>query len=664
MSVLDELSRPEGPDISGLGLKVGLEVHRQIEGTKLFCSCPTDLSDDPFDTVRRKLNITRSELGEEDDAVQMEVGRGRVNTYQVQASQCLVELDEEPPHPPSQGHIETALVVAKMLNAIVPSEVQFMRKLVADGSDTTGFQRTALVGLGGHIDVMGLRLGIVSVCIEEDAARKISETDEGPVYRLDRLGTPELEVTTEPTMNDPELAGAAARTIGDMLRSTGLFKRGIGTIRQDVNVSIEGGARTELKLVQELNMVPRTIVTEAIRQHLLIEVASVLRERGVTPLSIPLTVVDVTDLFFSTSSKVVQNGLKGGGRVLALPLKGFGGLMGERTVMARLQGSSTALVRKGVDDVRRLGPEFAYHVRVRTGLKGLFHSDELPSYGITVEELTAVQEHLGVDPALDGFVMVCAEHGRAMEALKAVHRRALASLLGVPSEVRRPLPDGRSEYMRPMPGPARMYPETDIPTIVITDDMKEAARKRVPEAPSARVHRLAVGFGLSEETVRSLNNLELLDELEGLSASADPKLVSLLLLQGYPRAREKGLDPSSLSEKALLGTISGVGEGLYSKEALPSVLCQLLTLRISGMDEESALRDARKACSGDTDLGVLVEAARKVAESGRDIIMAKGEGALGPLMGPLMKEMRGRFDGALISSTLKDGIRRVMEGRD
>lgn len=378
---------------------------------------------------------------------------------------------------------------------------------------------------------------------------------------------------------------------------------------------------------------------------------------------IPLEVVDVTDLFISTRSKVVLNGLRTGGRVVALPLKGFGGLMGERTVMARLQGRPLERVRNGIDDVRRLGPEFAYHVRVRTGLKGLFHSDELPDYGITDAELAWVWERLGTDPAIDGFVMVCAEHDRAFEALKTVHRRALASLAGVPSEVRRPLPDGRSEYMRPMPGPARMYPETDIPPIPVTKDLLASASSKVPEDPILRLDRLDKGLGLSSGTLKALSDLELLDELEGLSASADPKLVSLLLLQGYPRAKEKGLDPTLLSEKALLGTISGIGEGLYSKEALPSVLCQVLALCHEGLDEGTALMEAKMAISGPSDRTVLIEAARKVAESGRDIIMAKGEGALGPLMGPLMKQMRGRFDGALISSTLLEEIRKVLEGR-
>jgi glutamyl-tRNA(Gln) amidotransferase subunit E len=370
--------------------------------------------------------------------------------------------------------------------------------------------------------------------------------------------------------------------------------------------------------------------------------------------------VDVSDIFSSTRSKVMQNGLKGGGKALALLLKGYGGLMGERTVMARLQGGSLENVRKGVDDVRRLGPELAYHVRVRTGLKGLFHSDELPDYGISPEEVASVRDRFGADPHLDGFVIVCADPEKAYEALKVVHRRALAALDGIPPEVRRPLPDGRSEYMRPLPGPARMYPETDIPPIPLTKDLMEGARKGVPEAPSARAERLIRDLGLSGETIRSLGNLELLDELEDLSASADPRMVSFLLLQGFPRAKERGYNPSSLSKGAILRTIQGVKEGRFSKEALPSVLCQVLALRSEGKDERTSLDEAIGASSSNSDLEVLREAARKVAENGRDMIVLKGEGALGPLMGPLMKEMRGRFDGALISKVLREEIVRTM----
>jgi glutamyl-tRNA(Gln) amidotransferase subunit E len=327
-----------------------------------------------------------------------------------------------------------------------------------------------------------------------------------------------------------------------------------------------------------------------------------------------------------------------------------------------------------LDDVRRLGPEFAYHVRVRTGLKGLFHSDELPDYGITSEEFSSVNSRLRTEASRDGFVIVCAEEATAIEALRAVYERAREAIDGVPSEVRRPLQDGSSEYMRPMPGSARMYPETDIPPIPITNKDLEEARGMLPEDPERRIERMGRELGLSQETLNQLVNLELLDDMEDLcSGHADPRLASLLLLQGFPKARERGLDPSSAPKDVLLRVLDEVIKGSFAKEAIPEVLCQVLE-RILSKRSEGRIQDPRimgtdeleeiltRASSGRGAESEMRDLARRLATEKHDLIMERGENAVGPLMGLIMKEFRGKVDGAVVSRVMREEVLRVLGG--
>ncbi|MEM4138937.1 MAG: Glu-tRNA(Gln) amidotransferase subunit GatE, partial [Sulfolobaceae archaeon] len=240
-------------DYKKLGLKVGLEIHQQLNTThKLFCNCPTTLSEEYTATLVRYLRPVMSELGEVDVAALFEWEKGKRYIYRLSRPTCLVEYDEEPPHSINEEALKIAIAITLALGGEVVDEVYVMRKTVIDGSNTSGFQRTAIVGLGGKIlDEEGV-VGIQTIALEEDAARKISETSEEVLYNLDRLGIPLIEISTAPDIKTPEQAERVALKIGQLLRLTGKVKRGIGTIRQDLNVSIDGGVKTEIKGVQRL----------------------------------------------------------------------------------------------------------------------------------------------------------------------------------------------------------------------------------------------------------------------------------------------------------------------------------------------------------------------------------------------------------------------------
>lgn len=254
-------------DYSKLKFKCGLEIHQQIDTNKLFCDCPSVLrNDEPDREFHRKLHAVAGESGEVDVAAKYQAGLKKEFVYQFyNDSNCLIELDEEPPHNLNEDALKTALQISILLNCEIIPITQIMRKTVINGSNTSGFQRTVLIARDGFVETSLGRVGIATICLEEDSAREVSSDDKKTIYRLDRLGIPLIEIATAPDIKSPEQAKEVALYIGDVLRSCKV-KRGIGTIRQDVNVSIRGENRVELKGVQDMRTFLKTIDNEVLRQ--------------------------------------------------------------------------------------------------------------------------------------------------------------------------------------------------------------------------------------------------------------------------------------------------------------------------------------------------------------------------------------------------------------
>ena len=255
-------------DYQKLSFKCGLEIHQQLSGKKLFCDCPTINSDEKSDIkIERKLRAVAGETGEIDIAAKHETQKGKKFIYVSNSEDtCLVEYDESPPLPMNNEALETALQISLLLNAQITNEIQIMRKTVVDGSNTSGFQRTSLVATNGYIETSKGKVNIPIICLEEEAAQKLKETPDSITYKLDRLGIPLIEIATSPDIQDAEHAKEVASKLGMILRSTELCKRGIGTIRQDLNMSIKNGARTEIKGFQDLKSIPKAIEKEVERQ--------------------------------------------------------------------------------------------------------------------------------------------------------------------------------------------------------------------------------------------------------------------------------------------------------------------------------------------------------------------------------------------------------------
>lgn len=635
ISSFEEGEKIEKYDYCELGLKAGLEIHQQLDSKeKLFCRCPTlirDVGDSNFEFFRY-LRATESELGEKDRAAVEQTLVRRKYIYKAYDTTCLIENDEEPPRELNEEALEIALEIAKLFNMKPVDQMHVMRKIVVDGSNTSGFQRTAFLASGGLIETSNGTCGIESLCLEEEAAQKIEENGDSIVYSLDRLGIPLAEIATAPDIKSPGHAREVAEYIGMVLRSTGRVKRGLGTIRQDVNISIAKGARVEIKGVQALDLIEEIVRREVERQLKLLSIRQQLLEKKAFVCE---EIFDVTGLFADTRSKVLQKGIKKG-VILAAHLRKFNGFVG-----------------KEIQPGRRLGTEFSDRAKT-AGVGGLFHTDELPNYGITEKEVIALRNAMGSGPE-DAIVMVADEPEKARLAIGAVITRAKEVLVGVPEETRRAFPDGNTAYMRPLPGADRMYPETDVPQIKISEEYFNSLE--LPELLTERTKRFVTECGLNQELAEKiayskyLSLFENLLEIYGKDANVSATLIARTLVGVVPELRRSGVEIDKLSDAHFKGLFEAISTQEIAKEAVQELLTALA--KEPALSVEEAISRLGLSAFDPEEIETFIK--NLVLERG-DFIKEKGPAALGPLMGLVMKEYRGKVDGKILSQMLKTEI--------
>ena len=609
-----------------VGLKVGLEIHRQLNTKcKLFCNCPTKLSaGKPEITFIRRLRPTQSELGEFDPAALFEFQKGKLIVYEAdKETSCLVEFDEEPPHDLNLEAVEVALQVAILLNSNPVNEIHVMRKIVIDGSNTCGFQRTCIVALGGFLNVDGKRIPIQAICLEEDAARKVGEDENKVIYRLDRLGIPLIEVSTGPVISSPEEAERVALAIGEILRRTGRVKRGLGSIRQDLNVSISGGGLIEVKGVQELKLISKVVEYEVQRQLKLLEIREKLKSRGLTAEELlKEDFHDLTDIFRNTKSKVIRRALDNGGIVLGVKIPKIAGILG------------IELIPKV-----RFGTELSDRAIFYGGVGGIFHTDELPAYGISAEELENIKVKLKLSE-IDGAVLVADKLEKAEKALKAVIERIIEALKGVPEETRMAKPDGTTRYMRPRPGAARLYPETDIPPVVVSEELIEKARKNIPPEPEQLIKDIMAEYGINRKLAEQIINSDYLELFKKVAknVSISPTFIASSLTETVKSLERKGIPVENLSDEDFLEIFKVINEGKTAKESFPAIVEWLAKNGGSVLEalEKLGLKSLTKE-----EIEKIVES--KILENIQQI-KSSPEKALNIIVKNVMAEFRGRVD--------------------
>ena len=671
MEPIGDITEPEALDPVSLGFMCGLEIHQQLDTDKLHSRMPSILyeyksEDIPTDWPRstRRLRASRGEGGRTDVAARFEQRRNRTFEYVQPPNAGLIELDESPPRNHDQEAVDVVLTMAALMDAKPIPNLQAMRKTVVDGSNTSGFQRTTIVATHGKIETKSTQVGIDLISLEEDSARKLDtkkgDSGETVVYNLDRLGVPLVEVATAPEVRSPEHAKETAMALGRMLRDTRRVRRGLGSIRQDLNVSIACGDRVEIKGCQDLDWIPRIIRLEMARQLHFYRLANELRsEAELPPLPpdrkmdsepvenrvqlatsnrIPLDIREVSEIFSDCESGMVSSSLESGSSVLGISLPGFSGRLGNKTS-----------IEEGAQ-LPRLGRELASAAKL-AGVQGIFHSDELPAYGIGPDEVEAVRSELNLSDR-DAFVLCVAPRWQGELALESVAHRARMAFHRIPQEVRNVVirkgkpEDGTTTALRPLPGGARMYPETDIPILEISPERWSSICENLPLTVQERKERFDV-LDLSPNQVEALLNGELDDIL--FQAIEGP-------LELPPKAWASALlESGSDKPNALAVTVHLREQGLLTREGAETLLAESVESPIeelvSWMSSESESRGFLPA-----DTSSIEEAVDAVISERSDFIEERGMGAVGPLMGMVMQKLGGSADGKAVSKILRDRI--------
>jgi glutamyl-tRNA(Gln) amidotransferase subunit E len=413
--------------------------------------------------------------------------------------------------------------------------------------------------------------------------------------------------------------------------------RGLGTIRQDINVSVMGGEVIEVKGVQQLDLVSQVVEYEAKRQMWLLDLATLLRREGALAARVEFSPKDCTGAFSSTQSKLVSSGLKRG-KVFGLKAPGFAGHLSEEPYPDT-----------------RLGRELADIARFFK-LGGLLHSDELPGYGVTQEEVERVRELLGCT-ASDGFILLIGEESRALLCLRSIADRLKQAFMGPPAETRGPMTDGGTRFIRPRPGSARMYPETDIPPIPVTSRLVEAASKKLPPPWESQVRHLMARHGLGKEQADHLLDSEhyvLFERVVGETKLA-PSFVASLLTETIVSLGREGLGVADLDDALLEELLVKIGKGELAKEAAPDVLRAILSKKAKSIN--AAAHSLNLGAITEGELSALVsETIRENSQS----VESKGAESFSFLMGRVMAKARGRVDGAKVSAELKRQLKEAV----
>lgn len=625
-------------DYEKTGLKVGIEIHQQLNtSAKLFCNCKPELfKEEPETTFLRRLRPTQSELGQTDPAAFFEFQKGVEILYEANnATSCLVEMDEEPPHQLNREAVDTVLAAALMMKCKPVDEVHVMRKTVIDGSNTTGFQRTCVIALDGEIRVGEKTVPIQHASLEEDAARKTAEEGNTVHYRIDRLGIPLIEVATAPVIRSPKEAEEVSLAIGNILRATGRVIRGLGTIRQDINVSIPNGALIEIKGVQELELISLAVEYEVKRQLNLIKISEELRKEGLNQENLKEDFVDVTDIFKQTMCKVIRKSLDKNQRVVAVKLPKFKGF---------LKGELAHNFR--------LGTELADRARFWGRVGGIFHTDEMPAYGVTADEIEHLKSELETEEK-DAVVFVADTPENVRDALRAVVERAREALEGVPEETRASNQDGTTRFMRPRPGAARMYPETDIPPVQVTEEHVEWVSSHLPELPEQKLHRLTKEYRLNEKLAKQILDSEYgeLFEVIAKESKVSATTVAAFMTETMKALKRDGVPVERIPEAHIRDVFKCVGSGQVTKEAVSEIVTWLA--QHEGSTVQEATRSIGLKMLSKEELEKTIEQA---IQTNRKLIEERGANAHGAIIGIVMKEVRGKADAALVSELIKQKL--------
>jgi glutamyl-tRNA(Gln) amidotransferase subunit E len=624
-------------DYAEVGFRSGLEIHQQLlTEKKLFCRCPAGRYSDKYDAeILRHMRPTLSELGEYDGTALMEFKTKKEIIYRInRETVCTYEMDDTPPFMIDEHALDQALGIAMLYRLNLVDELHIARKQYLDGSIPTGFQRTTIVGVNGSIPYKDRRVSIVQLGLEEDACREVSDVGHRRTYLTDRLGMPLIETVTGPDMRTPQEVAEVAQVLRRLVRSTGNVRTGMGAAREDVNVSVRGGTRVEIKGVPRIPRIPLLTYHEAMRQWNLLRLREELRRRGIAPETFRSGTEDVTRVLHNTSYHPIREALDAGLVASAVVLRGY------RDLLAWPTQTNTRFSREISDRVRV--------VACLTKLPNIVHSDSA-SETLSSPKWEAVRKAVKATTD-DTVVVVWGSPEDVKTGAQEIIIRAREATVGVPSETRQALKDGTNGFERILPGPDRMYPDTDLPPKQVTEERLERIRRGIP-VPIWTREAWYRELGLPADVVEPLavSRQAGLFEILVKEWKIDPVAAAVALVQFRKRLKKEGWDGGAIGEEDLRRIFALYRDRRISRDGVLALM-------------EKAARGEPLPGPGEIRPATEVEIYAQVQASEaalREMKIQNPDKRAHILMGLVMTALRGRVEGAAVL----DRVRAAAEGK-
>ena len=618
-------------DYAAVGFKSGLEIHQQLlTSKKLFCRCPAGHYSDAYDAeILRHMRPTLSELGEYDGTALMEFKTKKEIIYQINHhTVCTYEMDDTPPFELNDEALDIALGIGMLYNCTMVDEIHIARKQYLDGSIPTGFQRTTIVGVNGAIPYKDRSIAIIQLGLEEDACREVSDVGHRRIYITDRLGMPLIETVTAPDMFTPQEVAEVGEILRRLVRSAGNVRTGAGAARQDVNVSVTGGTRIEIKGVPRIPNIPLLTYNEAMRQWNLLRLRDELASRGITKDTFESKTEEVTKFLRKTRYQPLKDAISEGFLVHCVLLKGYKGLL-------RWQTQTDTFFSREISDRVRV-------IACLTTLPNIIHSDS-PSETLASSEWQMLRKNSGATEG-DTIVLVWGNKQDVTTGASEIVIRAREATMGIPSETRQALRDGTNGFERILPGPDRMYPDTDLPPKRITKEHLSRIKDTVP-APFWENQKWLSSLGVPSDLLVPLSYSPLapLFQQAVREWKIAATLAAVVLIQ-YPKRISKYFKRRvGFSKDTMKEILLAFKEGKFTKEGFLPLMTRIA-------DGSVLSRQVLPSSCTPAELMTIVE---RVKEEIGSLKYHNSEKRPEVLLGRVMERVRGRMDGSVVAGSVR-----------
>jgi glutamyl-tRNA(Gln) amidotransferase subunit E len=352
-------------------------------------------------------------------------------------------------------------------------------------------------------------------------------------------------------------------------------------------------------------------------------------------------IFEITNDWKNCKSKIIQKALEDNSIIKAIKIQNFSGMFGYSPY-------------EGI----RLGKEIGQLVKFY-GIGGVFHSDELPNYGIEEEDIGIVKKVINFKEN-DAFLIIAAPTSKIDFAIESIINRINQASKGVPAETRLATPNGDTVFLRPRPGASRMYPETDIPPIILSKNELENAENNIPKPWDESLAEIQKKYDLNEQLAEQIFDSQYIDLFEKIvrETSVNPTFIASVLCSSITRLERDGLNSKLLKNEEITKSFELLESGKITKESIDIIFENIMSGKSNTVDQ--ALKNTRIETVGEGKLEKIIE---KIINENKGLIHNQKERAMGPLMGIAMKELRGKAPGEIVNNLLLNNIKKILENK-